>query len=61
MYLFSKDLRYLNRDLKKVIVIETNPDRVKYQKENAIFLKEFTGNKDDKALFELLPFLECLL
>jgi TFIIF-interacting CTD phosphatase-like protein len=44
-----------------VVVIETNPERLKYQKENGIYLKEFTGNTDDKALFELLPFLECYI
>ena len=58
---FIKDLRYLNRDLKKVLVIEINPEKIAYQKENGIFLKEFTGNKEDKSLFELLPFLECNL
>lgn len=55
----KQDLRYLNRDLKKVIAIETNPEKIKYQKENGVFLKEFNGDKDDKSLFELIPFLEC--
>lgn len=42
-----------------MIAIETNPEKIKYQKENGVFLKEFNGDKDDKALFELIPFLEC--
>lgn len=53
-----KDLKYLNRDLKNVIVVEKSPDMVKYQPENVIILPEFSGDENDRALVELLPFLE---
>lgn len=35
---FVKDLRYLNRDLKKVIAIDRRPENVKNQPENTIVL-----------------------
>ncbi len=55
---YVKDLKYLNRDLKRVIVIEKNPETLKYQMDNGIFLSEFKGQKEDRTLYELLPFLE---
>ena len=39
-----KDLKYLNRDLKSVIVIESNPKNVLRNKENVIVLSEFHGD-----------------
>lgn len=53
-------MKYLNRDLKKVVVLEVSPDKIALHKENGIFLQEFQGDKEDKALFELLPFLQRL-
>lgn len=44
---FVKDLRYLNRDLKKVIAIDRRPENVKNQPENTIILSEFTGSEED--------------
>lgn len=56
-----KDLKYINRDIKKVVVIESNPDRLKYHVENGIYLSNYDGNPDDKELYKLMPFLEYLL
>ncbi|KAL8372453.1 hypothetical protein RB595_001993 [Gaeumannomyces hyphopodioides] len=53
-----KDLSYLNRDLSKVIIIDTNPDHVSAQPENAILLPKWTGDPKDKDLVALIPFLE---
>lgn len=44
---YVKDLRYLGRDLSRVIVIDSNPKRLKYQPENGIFISEFTGDESD--------------
>lgn len=55
---FIKDLDYLNRDLKNVIIIEKNPSKVKNHLDNAILLPEFLGDTNDKHLVELIPFLE---
>ena len=56
-----KDLSYLNRDLKNVIVIEKNVGRVKNQPDNVIILPEYRGATDDRSLIELLPFLEHIV
>lgn len=55
-----KDLKYINRDPKKIIVIESNPERLPKQPENGIFIPTFEGDPDDTELFKLLPFLEYL-
>ena len=41
---YKKDLKYLNRNLRRVITIESNIDNL-VNKENAIILSEFNGNK----------------
>jgi len=46
--------------MKNIIVVEKNLDKVKYHPENVIIVPEFTGDEEDRALIELLPFLEHL-
>ncbi|KAI1119031.1 HAD-like domain-containing protein [Nemania sp. NC0429] len=55
-----KDLSYLNRDLSKVIIIDTKESHVQNQPDNAIILAPWKGNKDDKELVSLIPFLEYI-
>lgn len=55
-----KDLSYLNRDLSKVIVLDTHPDHVSTHPENAIILPPWTGSAGDKGLVALIPFLESI-
>jgi import inner membrane translocase subunit TIM50 len=55
-----KDLSYLNRDLSKVIIIDTNPRHVRDQPENAIVLPKWTGDPKDTELVSLIPFLEYI-
>lgn len=55
-----KDLSYLNRDLSKVIMIDTNATHVRNQPENAIVLPKWTGDPKDKELVSLIPFLEYI-
>lgn len=59
---FIKDLSYMNRPIEKLIVIDTNPDAVSKQPENAIVLKPWTGEtgpgSPGRDLLNLLPFLE---
>ncbi|GAB1309826.1 mitochondrial inner membrane protein required for protein import [Madurella fahalii] len=55
-----KDLSYLNRDLSKVIIIDTNAKHVRAQPENAIVLPKWTGDPKDKELVSLVPFLEFI-
>ncbi|OCT44312.1 Mitochondrial import inner membrane translocase subunit tim50 [Cladophialophora carrionii] len=57
---YIKDLSYLNRDLKKVIIMDTDPHHVKHQPENAIILPKWTGDPKDQTLVQFIPFLEYL-
>ncbi|KAM3504876.1 hypothetical protein MY10362_003302 [Beauveria mimosiformis] len=55
-----KDLSYLNRDLSKVIMIDTDAKLVRKQPENAIILPPWKGNSSDRGLINLIPFLEYI-
>ncbi|CRK40037.1 hypothetical protein BN1723_015650, partial [Verticillium longisporum] len=55
-----KDLSYLNRDLSKVIIIDSKASHVRNQPENAIVLDKWTGDSKDKDLVGLIPFLEYI-
>lgn len=55
-----KDLSYLNRDLSKVIIIDTDAKLVRKQPENAIILPPWKGNSTDRGLVNLIPFLEYI-
>ena len=54
---YHKDLSRLNRDLSKVLVLETDPSRVN-QQDNVIQLSPWKGDLNDKELLAYLPFLE---
>ncbi len=53
-------MSYLNRDLSKVIIIDTNPKHVREQPENAIILPKWTGDPKDQELVALVPLLEFI-
>ena len=53
-----QDLSYLNRDLSKVLLVDTVPGHAKHQPENAIILPKWKGDPKDQTLIALLPFLE---
>lgn len=57
---YIKDLSYLNRDLSKVILIDTKDEHARLQPENAVILDKWNGNPKDKTLVALIPFLEYL-
>ncbi|KAJ5667217.1 Mitochondrial import inner membrane translocase subunit tim50 [Penicillium longicatenatum] len=57
---YIKDLSYLNRDLSKVILIDTKEEHARLQPENAVILDKWTGNPKDKTLVALIPFLEYM-
>lgn len=54
-----KDLEYLNRDLSKVVMLDTNSDHSALQPDNAIVIQPWDGSRGDKGLVEMIPFLEC--
>ncbi|CAO1615137.1 unnamed protein product [Parajaminaea phylloscopi] len=55
-----KDLSRLNRDLSKVLVLDTKAESFSQYPENGIVVNKWDGNKQDRELAELLPFLEAI-
>ncbi|KAG6332746.1 hypothetical protein ID866_6344 [Astraeus odoratus] len=55
-----KDLSYLNRDLSKVIILDTHPEHVSTHPENAVVLPKWNGSPGDKGLVAMIPFLESI-
>ncbi|RHZ51273.1 hypothetical protein Glove_481g20 [Diversispora epigaea] len=53
-----KDLSKLNRDLSKVIIMDSNPDAYSLQPENAIAIPPWKGDPNDTFLIDIIPFLE---
>jgi import inner membrane translocase subunit TIM50 len=54
-----KDLAYLNRDLSKVVMLDTNAEHGALQPENAVTIKHWDGRPGDRGLVDMIPFLEC--
>ncbi|TFK50915.1 HAD-like protein [Heliocybe sulcata] len=55
-----KDLSYLNRPLEKVIILDAHPEHVKTQPQNAVIMKPWKGERGDKGLIAMIPFLESI-
>ncbi|WFD32984.1 mitochondrial inner membrane protein required for protein import [Malassezia sp. CBS 17886] len=55
-----KDISHLNRDPRKVVVLDINPEHVALQPENAIVLEPWRGDRDDRVLLGLIPFLDAI-
>jgi import inner membrane translocase subunit TIM50 len=55
-----KDLTNLNRDLSRVIIVDTDPKSFCYHSSNGLVLKEWTGEQHDTTLFDLAHFLKTL-
>ena len=55
---YVKDITQLNRDPKKVIILDNNPDSYSLQPENGIFLKSWKGESGDMELERMGAFLE---
>ncbi|KAJ3027618.1 UNVERIFIED_CONTAM: mitochondrial inner membrane protein required for protein import [Siphonaria sp. JEL0065] len=53
-----KDLSCLNRDLGRVIVVDTDPENFQLQPENGIELKAWKGEEGDEELSKLMKVLE---
>ncbi|KAG6909186.1 hypothetical protein DXG01_001700 [Tephrocybe rancida] len=55
-----KDLSYLNRDLSKVVSLDTDPDHISTHPENAIVIPKWKGDPRDNGLVAMIPFLESI-
>ncbi|XP_078000997.1 mitochondrial import inner membrane translocase subunit TIM50-like [Glandiceps talaboti] len=55
-----KDLSSLNRELSKIIIVDCEPKSYQLHPTNAIGLKKWEGNDDDRTLFDLAIFLRTI-
>ncbi|XP_059665976.1 uncharacterized protein LOC132311832 [Cornus florida] len=55
---FVKDLSELGRDLKRVVIVDDNPNSYSLQPENAIPIRPFTEDLGDGELQKLIEFFE---
>lgn len=55
-----KDLSSLNRDLSKVVMLDTDKSHATNQPDNALILPKWSGEPGDQGLVAIIPFLECL-
>lgn len=53
-----KDLSKLNRDLKKVILVDWDPKSFKFQPENALRVLKYDGDDNDVDLVDLAALLK---
>ncbi len=57
---YIKDLSYLNRDIKDIIYVDFEDDKVEFHKDNCIILPRWEGDSNDRELYDIMPFLENL-
>lgn len=57
---FVKDLSLLGRQLERTIIIDNTPSSYMLQPDNAVPVKTWVGDPQDKELIELIPLLETL-
>ena len=55
---YIKDLSHLNRDLSKVIIMDSNPQSFSMQPENGVALAPWKGRDNDQSILQYIPFLE---
>ncbi|KAL9939234.1 hypothetical protein V8E36_002047 [Tilletia maclaganii] len=55
-----KDLSYLNRDLSKTIILDTNRSRFALQPENGFEVKAWNGDPNDRELVKWIQLLESV-
>ena len=54
---YAKDLSKINRDLRRVVLLDNSPTAYSMQKENAIPALPWYDDKNDDFLLKLTPFL----
>ena len=55
---FVKDLSDLGRDMRRVVIVDDNPNAYAFQPENAIPIRPFTDDLSDRELGRLVDFFE---
>jgi hypothetical protein len=54
---YIKDLSYLNRPIREVVYVDYSDEPVQFHRENAVLIPKFDGDKSDRELIDLMPFL----
>jgi len=57
---YQKDLRFLNRDLKKVIMIDCDQKAFEKNPDNGLCIKKWDGSTDDSTLYDLASLLRAI-
>lgn len=57
---YIKDFSYLGRPMKDVIYIDFSDETAPIHKDNTIIIPEWKGEKGDRELVDLIPFLDHL-
>ena len=57
---YIKDLRYLNRNINKVVMLDVDPTNSENTPENVVIIPQFTGDTNDKELLQTIQFLKDL-
>lgn len=57
---YIKDLSYMNRDVKKIVCIDFDPEKFYYHQDNVIKVPEWDGDMTDRHLVDIVPFLAHL-
>ena len=55
---YLQDLSCLNRDLKKVLMVDCDKQATKLNESNTIVLKKWEGDPADRTLIDLIPLLQ---
>lgn len=58
---YIKDLSYMGRDLKDIILVDFDEEKACFHKENVIVLPKWNGDMNDRELYDIIPFLESNL
>ena len=57
---YIKDFSYLGRPIKEVIYIDFDKETAPYHADNCVLLPEFQGDLNDRALYDIIPFMKHL-
>jgi len=58
---YVKDLSHLGRKLESTIIIDNSPFSYMFQPDNAIPISSWFNDKNDRQLYDLLPYLDSIL
>lgn len=48
----------MNRDIKDIIYVDFDDQKAEFHKDNVLIIPRWEGDKNDRELYDILPFLE---